>query len=153
MAIYWGYAQNLPIHFQEGILQQISKSYWSSTIQTTDGIAGAQQLWGTTTKSMQTKWLPELQNWTDPTVAAFLPLQRKGHLHPVSLQEKQYSARLKDGLHIQEWVIIAISYLVLFPINFKNWNGAFAVDFITRWMFPNTFCLWQVNKIRVTPLF
>lgn len=69
---------------------------------------------------MQTKRLPELQKWTDQTVVAFPPLERKGHLHPVSLQKKQYLACLKDGLHIQEWLIIAISYLVLFPINFKN---------------------------------
>lgn len=54
---------------------------------------------------------------------------------------------LKTGL------MTAVSYLVLFPIDFKHRNGAFAVDFITWWMFPNTFCLWQENKVRVTLLF
>lgn len=43
--------------------------------ETTDGTAGAQQDWGITITKMQTKLLPELQEWTDQTLVAFLQLE------------------------------------------------------------------------------
>ena len=46
-----------------------------------------------------------------------------------------------------------ITYLVLFPINFKHWYTVFSVYFITRWMSPNTLCLKHELKTLSTQIF
>lgn len=122
--------------------------------ETTNGTARAQQGWGIATNKMQTKLLPELQEWTDQTLAVFLQLEGERAICILFLYRKSSAQHIwKTDSTLKTGLVIAVSYLVLFPIHFKHRNGAFAVDFITWWMFPNTFCLWPENKVWVTLLF